>query len=31
LQAALVYAQDTDEVPKRPLTKSIAGIAEFRV
>lgn len=28
--AAYVYAEDTDEVPKRPPTKSIAGIAEFR-
>jgi glutathione S-transferase len=26
-----VYANDTEETPKRPPTKSIAGIAEFRI
>ena len=29
--AAFVYAEDTDEVPARPATKSIAGIREYRV
>ena len=29
--AKYVYTDGTDEVPKRPPTKSIAGIAEFRV
>ena len=29
--AKYVYAGDTDETPKRPRTKSIAGIAEYRV
>ena len=29
--AKYTYAADTDEVPKRPRTKSIAGITEFRV
>ena len=29
--AAFAYAEDSDEVPDRPQTKSIAGIAEFRV
>jgi glutathione S-transferase len=29
--AAYVYAEDTDEVPQRPVKKSIAGIAEYRV
>jgi glutathione S-transferase len=29
--AAYVYAEDTDEVPRRPAVKSIAGIAEFHV
>jgi hypothetical protein len=29
--AAFVYAEDTDEVPRRPAVKSIAGIAEFHV
>jgi len=29
--AAFVYSEDTDEVPKRPPMKSIAGIAEFRL
>jgi hypothetical protein len=31
LAAAYVYAEDTDEVPRRPAMKSIAGIAEFHV
>jgi glutathione S-transferase len=29
--AKYVYANGTDETPKRPATKSIAGIAEYRV
>jgi glutathione S-transferase len=29
--AKFVYAENTDEVPKRPPTKSIAGITEFRL
>jgi glutathione S-transferase len=29
--AAYVYAEDTDEVPRRPAKKSIAGITEFHV
>ena len=29
--AKYVYSDNTDEVPKRPKTKSIAGIAEFHV
>lgn len=29
--ARYVYSDGTDEVPKRPATKSIAGIAEFHV
>jgi hypothetical protein len=29
--AAYVYSNGTEETPKRPPTKSIAGIAEFRV
>jgi glutathione S-transferase len=29
--AAFVYAENTDEVPRRPVKKSIAGIAEFHV
>jgi glutathione S-transferase len=29
--AKWVYSEDTEEVPKRPPTKSIAGITEYRV
>ena len=29
--AKYVYATDTDEVPKRPPKKSVAGIFEFQV
>ena len=29
--ANYVYADGTDETPKRPPTKSIAGIAEYRI
>jgi glutathione S-transferase len=29
--AKFVYADGTDETPKRPPTKSIAGIAEYRI
>jgi hypothetical protein len=29
--AAYVYSNDTEETPKRPAKKSVAGIAEFRV
>ena len=29
--AKYVYAEGTDEVPKRPARKSIAGIAEFHI
>jgi hypothetical protein len=28
--AKWVHAEDTEEVPKRPPTKSIAGIKEYR-
>jgi hypothetical protein len=29
--AKYVYANGTEETPKRPPTKSVVGIAEFRV